>query len=442
MSEVPGPDSSLQDWLTWQENLHVQAIELGLERVLEVYRRLFRRRPAARIIIVGGTNGKGSTVAALERLLMRAGRTTGAYTSPHLHRYNERVRLNGEAVDDVAWVRAFVAVEEARRGVSLTYFEFGTLAALWLMAEAGVQDWVLEVGLGGRLDAVNIVDPTLAIITSVDLDHVDWLGTDRDQIGFEKAGIFRPDIPALYGESDPPKSVLQQAQAQRVRLWCQGIDYGHCSQGNILRRLDGENVELPVLPDAALPVTSLYTAAQAMVLLGFAPADVVAWLPAVAAQGLEGRYEKIASTPEVRVDVGHNPHAARWLAQRVASARAMLGTDARVYVVYAALADKDVEGVMAAMAPVVDQWLLAGLDVPRGLSVDALAARAASLKQMTLHPTVEDALDVAFASARPTDLVVVFGSFHTVAQAREHLAVGKRPVASAHSDDVFSGEGL
>ncbi|MDX5298955.1 MAG: bifunctional tetrahydrofolate synthase/dihydrofolate synthase, partial [Gammaproteobacteria bacterium] len=324
----------------------------------------------------------------------------------------------------------------------LTYFEFGTLAALWLMVEAGVQDWVLEVGLGGRLDAVNIVDPTLAIITSVDLDHVDWLGTDRDQIGFEKAGIFRPDIPALYGESDPPKSVLQQAQAQRVRLWCQGIDYGHCSQGNILRRLDGGTVELPVLPDAALPVTSLYTAAQAMVLLGFAPADVVAWLPTVAAQGLAGRYEQIAMAPDVRVDVGHNPHAARWLAQRLTSARAMLDADAKVYVVYAALADKDVEGVMAAMAPVVDQWLLAGLNVPRGLSVDALAARATSLTRRTLHPTVEDALDAALASARPTDLVVVFGSFHTVAQAREHLEVGKRPVASAHSDDVFSGEGL
>ena len=222
---VPGDKATLDQWLGYLESIHPSEIDLGLDRVLLVLRRLFRRNPAGRIITIAGTNGKGSSVAALEKLLMASGRSTGAYTSPHLQHYNERVRINGADVSDDQLVRAFSRVEEARRDTTLTYFEFGTLAAFVLFQEADVEDWVLEVGLGGRLDAVNVLDPELAIITSVDIDHVAFLGDNREVIGFEKAGILRPGIPAVYADIDPPESVLQQAVAQKVQLERPGETY-------------------------------------------------------------------------------------------------------------------------------------------------------------------------------------------------------------------------
>ncbi|TVT32869.1 bifunctional tetrahydrofolate synthase/dihydrofolate synthase [Marinobacter vinifirmus] len=417
----PGAGASVQDWLNWLEAIHPAEIDLGLDRVLVVLRRLFPRKPNARIITVAGTNGKGTTVATLEKLLQAAGRTTGAYTSPHLQDYNERVRLNGTDISDPVLVSAFEKVEEARGKVSLTYFEFGTLAAFVAFADAGVEDWILEVGLGGRLDAVNVLDAEFAVITSIDIDHIGFLGDNREVIGFEKAGILRPGIFAVFADPESPASVLQQAAAQKVDLQVTGRDY-QLAQANG----DANTVELTVagdqikLPAGPLPVQSV---AAAVVLARKLLPDVApSSLGDIARTvSVPGRFELLARSPFVRADVGHNPHAARWLSGQVSAG---CRTGSKVHAVYAALADKDVEGVMTAMKSVADQWYFAGLDVPRGLAVDQLVshARACGITDGEGYGSVGQALDAAIANARPDDCIVVFGSFYTVAEARAKLA--------------------
>lgn len=417
----PGAGASVQDWLNWLEAIHPAEIDLGLDRVLVVLRRLFPRKPNARIITVAGTNGKGTTVATLEKLLQAAGRTTGAYTSPHLQDYNERVRLNGTDISDPVLVSAFEKVEEARGKVSLTYFEFGTLAAFVAFADAGVEDWILEVGLGGRLDAVNVLDADFAVITSIDIDHIGFLGDNREVIGFEKAGILRPGIFAVCADPEPPASVLQQAAAQKVNLQVTGRDYqlspANGDPNTVELTVAGDHINLPAGP---LPVQSV---AAAVVLARKLLPDVApSSLGEIARTvSVPGRFELLARSPFVRADVGHNPHAARWLSGQVSAGRL---TGSKVHAVYAALADKDVEGVMTAMKSVADQWYFAGLDVPRGLAVDQLVshARACGITDGEGYGSVSHALDAAIANARPDDCIVVFGSFYTVAEARAKLA--------------------
>lgn len=417
----PGAGASVQDWLNWLEAIHPTEIDLGLDRVLVVLRRLFPRKPNARIITVAGTNGKGTTVATLEKLLQAAGRTTGAYTSPHLQDYNERVRLNGTDISDPVLVSAFEKVEEARGKVSLTYFEFGTLAAFVAFADAGVEDWILEVGLGGRLDAVNVLDADFAVITSIDIDHIGFLGDNREVIGFEKAGILRPGIFAVCADPEPPASVLQQAAAQKVNLQVTGRDYqlspANGDPNTVELTVAGDHINLPAGP---LPVQSV---AAAVVLARKLLPDVApSSLGDIARTvSVPGRFELLARSPFVRADVGHNPHAARWLSGQVSAGRR---TGSKVHAVYAALADKDVEGVMTAMKSVADQWYFAGLDVPRGLAVDQLVshARACGITDGEGYGSVSHALDAAIANARPDDCIVVFGSFYTVAEARAKLA--------------------
>lgn len=418
---APGPKASLDDWLGYLEAIHPVEIDLGLDRVLTVYRRLFPRPPAARVVTVAGTNGKGSTVACLSRVLAAAGRTVGCYTSPHLHRYNERVVIDGRLATDDELITAFAQVEEARRGISLSYFEFGTLAAFVVLARAGVQDWVLEVGLGGRLDAVNVVDADLAIITSVDIDHVAFLGNDREVIGFEKAGIFRVGRPAICVDPNPPRSVLQQAAAQRVALKRLGVDMMLTADaGQPVLSIPETNQQLSLPGDAALPLASM--AAAVMAALTLQPEMTAADIEtALAKVHLAGRFEQLARQPDVYLDVGHNPHAAAWLATRVQARRRAGGV---VRAVYACLADKDAGGVVDAMAAVVQHWYLAGLDQPRGRSAETLAALVSErLGECTLTPqtTVADALKRAMADAAENDLIVVFGSFFTVAEARVAL---------------------
>ncbi|ERP95219.1 hypothetical protein Q666_00530 [Marinobacter sp. ES-1] len=417
----PGAGASVQDWLNWLEAIHPTEIDLGLDRVLVVLRRLFPRKPNARIITVAGTNGKGTTVATVEKLLLAAGRTTGAYTSPHLQDYNERVRLNGTDIPDPVLVSAFEKVEKARGKVSLTYFEFGTLAAFVAFADAGVEDWILEVGLGGRLDAVNVLDADFAVITSIDIDHIGFLGDNREVIGFEKAGILRPGIFAVCADPEPPASVLQQAAAQKVNLQVTGRDYqlapANGDTNTVELTVAGDHIKLPAGP---LPVQSV---AAAVVLARKLLPDVApSSLGDIARTvSVPGRFELLARSPFVRADVGHNPHAARWLSGQVSAGRRK---GSKVHAVYAALADKDVEGVMTAMKSVVDQWYFAGLDVPRGLAVDQLVshARACGITDGEGYGSVSQALDAAIANARPDDCIVVFGSFYTVAEARAKLA--------------------
>jgi dihydrofolate synthase/folylpolyglutamate synthase len=372
---------------------------------------------------VAGTNGKGSAVAAVEALLRAAGRRTGAYTSPHLQRYNERVRLNGEDISDGALVKAFEAVEAARGTVSLTYFEFGTLAAFVAFEEAGLEDWILEVGLGGRLDAVNVLDADFAILTSVDIDHVAFLGDNREVIGFEKAGVLRPGIPAVYADTDPPRSVLQQAGAQKVRMAMFGRDYELIPETRtvsgfpaVVLDYQGEPIRLPAGP---LPVKSV--AAAVVAVRQLEPDLSVAVIEQVLS-GLcvPGRFERLGSSPDVFLDVGHNPHAAGWLAEQLGNLKT---PGRRVHAVYGALADKDVEGVGRAMAGVVDAWYLASLEVPRGLSGQELQSKLADagIDQAPAFESVGEALKSSLSTAAPNDLVVVFGSFFTVAEGREIL---------------------
>lgn len=419
---APAPEAGLSDWLHYLELIHPSEIDLGLDRVLLVLRRLMPTRPRGRVITVGGTNGKGSTVAALEALLLAAGQTVGCYNSPHLVHYNERVRINGANTSDEALVNAFSRVEAARGTTTLTYFEFGTLAAFLVMAEAGVDNLVLEVGLGGRLDAVNVLDAELAIITSVDLDHTAWLGNDRNTIGFEKAGILRHGQTAIYADLDPPPSVVQQARAQNVRMLRPGQGYELQPQAASvdLVTASGHRVALPV---DRLPLNSLAAAAVAVLELGL-PLEDPRIGEVLAGVTLAGRFEPVGHAPDVFLDVGHNPHAAQWLASRLMALR-QGGRYQRVLAVYAGLTDKDSAGVARSLLSVVDHWYLAGLDVPRGLSAPQLEARlreAVPAGDITALKGVPGAIEAACREACGKDLILVFGSFFTVVEGKRYFS--------------------
>ncbi|WP_101925989.1 MULTISPECIES: bifunctional tetrahydrofolate synthase/dihydrofolate synthase [Luteimonas] len=420
--------SALETWLARIEARHPTEIEMGVDRVGAVYARLGCGRPAAQVVTIGGTNGKGSTVAFVEAIARAAGWRVGAYTSPHLLAYNERGRIDGVDVDDAALVEAFEAVETARGDTPLTYFETGTLAALWLFARAGLGLAILEVGLGGRLDAVNIVDPDVAVITTVDLDHQDWLGDDVETIGLEKAGIARAWKPLVLGDTDPPASVLRHAYRIGAVAIRGGSDflYAPADEGRWTWREVGYEVELPV-PTLAAPV-QLRNAAVAIAALRALDGDIpveamAAGLQAAAPRARLQRFER--DGVEVLVDVAHNPQAARALADWLVAAPA----SGQVHAVYAALADKDAAGVVAALAPHVAHWWLAGLEGagPRGQDAAALQARLAgtAAAQGRRHGDVASALAAARAAAVPGDRVLVFGSFHTAAAALAQLRSGR-----------------
>ena len=412
---------TLEQWLCWQERLHPDAIDLGLERVRQVWGRLRPGGLQGTVITVAGTNGKGSSVALLEAIYRAAGYRVGAYTSPHLMRYNERIRLDGEEVDDEAICRAFECIDQAREDVSLTYFEFGTLAALEIFAAAGPDVVLLEVGLGGRLDAVNIVDPDLALITPIGLDHADWLGHDRDSIGREKAGIMRERRPVVCTDADLPDSVRAAAERRNAPLYRLGHEFDfHAQNGGW--RWQGPAEILHGLPRPALHGDcQLQNAAGALMAIAclqhgipVTKEDIAQGLRQARLPGRLQRYELPGHVGiEVVLDVAHNPHAAQALARHLRS-RPVAG---RTLAIYAALADKDVQAVAGEFGEVVDQWLLAGLDVPRGLAGEALTRILAPglAAPVETHQDVEQAWFAALARARPGDRLLGFGSFHTVA---------------------------
>ncbi len=401
-------------WLDHQLRLHPKNIEMGLERVRPVAERLGVLRPAARVLTVAGTNGKGSTVAMLEAACLAAGLRCGAYTSPHIERYHERIRIDGREVEDADLIAAFEAIEKARADIPLTFFEFGTLAALWLFARAGLDVAVLEVGLGGRLDAVNLVDADIALLTTVDLDHMDWLGPTREHIGREKAGVFRSGRPALVGEREPPASVLEHAATIGARLERRGLDFDvEADAGGLSYRDAQGRLRLPH-PQLAAPaqLDNAALATRALRLLGLPEAAIAAGIANAAPRA---RLQRIAGVPEIVLDVGHNPQAARQLAEWL---------DAHpkpTVAVFAALADKDIEGVVAPLRHAIARWHLAGLDVAgRSQSAEAVASRVwAAVPDAHLHPhaDVEAALRAALAEAGAESRVLVFGSFHTVGEA-------------------------
>lgn len=413
---------TLSAWLSHIEQQHPATIDMGLERVRSVAQALGLAQPGAHTVVVGGTNGKGSTVAFIEAIARAAGWKVGAYTSPHLLRYNERVRIDGQDVTDEALMAAFNAIEDARGSTTLTYFEYGTLAALYLFAQAGLDLAVLEVGLGGRLDAVNIVDSDVAVITTVDIDHSEWLGEDRETIGVEKAGIIRGWKPVILGETDPPSSVLARAYLLGANAIRGGSDFfADVIDAQQWRWRDvGFSIDLPT-PALRGPI-QLRNAASAIAALRTLdkPLPRAAIAEGVANARIRGRLQSVQRTGvDVLVDVGHNPQAARELAAALKAAPVA----GRTWAVFAALQDKDAAGVVEALGGQVDDWHLAGLDGARAQSAQALQARlhdtAAAAAQQ--HATVADALEAALAAAAAGDRVLVFGSFHTAAQALQWL---------------------
>ena len=412
--------TTLAEWLDYQQSLHALGVDLGLDRVRAVWQRMGAPAIAQRVITVGGTNGKGSTVAFLEAMLAAAGQRVGCYTSPHLIRYNERIRIVGVDADDAMLIESFERIELARGDISLTYFEFGTLAALDLFARAELDTAVLEVGLGGRLDAVNIIDANVAIITTVDLDHVEWLGPDRDSIGREKAGIARRDHPAIVGETEPPQGLLEALAQQGAHVERAGHDFYVEREASRWRwhHRDGTVLNLPA-PELAAPVQYANAAAAIAALHALQAVNPVE-LERIAALGMHfprapARLQSLGGEPALIVDVGHNPQAARALA-------AWLDTQpgGRVHAVYGALSDKDVGGVMAALGPRIAHWHLASLDqdTPRGLSAEVLAGvlrHVLPRAYADTHANVQQALAAARASARRGERILAFGSFFVAA---------------------------
>lgn len=404
---------TLEQWLEYQLHTHPQGIAMGLERVREVARRMDLLTLPCPVVTVAGTNGKGSTVAFIEAIAAASGHKVGAFTSPHFLRYNERIRIGGTEVSDAALVRAFETIEAARADIPLTYFEFGTLAALLLFAESDLGLAVLEVGLGGRLDAVNILDADVAVITTVDLDHQAYLGEDRETIGLEKAGILRPGKPCVLGEKDPPSSVLRHAYEHGVYCIRGFSDY-------LIDRFDdhwvwrepGFSLELPY-PGLQAPA-QLQNAACAIAALRASPLDIAdaAWAEGVAEAKITGRLQRWREVPEVVLDVAHNPQSVAQLAQWLAE------HPAPTVAVFSALKDKDIAGMLAAMAPHIAHWHVGCLAEPADRVPDAadwMAALSAGLPEtaFSLHASVPAAYAAALAENRG-ERILVFGSFHTL----------------------------
>ncbi|MFZ2628895.1 MAG: bifunctional tetrahydrofolate synthase/dihydrofolate synthase [Rugosibacter sp.] len=424
-SVTPAASADLDVWLANLEALHprgVAGIELGLERVAEVKARLGQVETCP-VILVTGTNGKGSVCAMLERILLSAGYRVGLYTSPHLLRYNERVRMDGAAVDDARLIAGFERIAAVRGDVALTYFEFGTLAAWEVFAAARLDVIILEVGLGGRLDATNIYAPACTIVSTVAIDHSEFLGTDREAIGFEKAGIFRSGIPAICGDPQPPDSLLAHAAAIGVPVQVMGRDFGYLKQdqqwlywgppgrkgGLAYPGLRGDNQ----LSNAACALAALDALHEA---LPVAMKDIRQGLLEVE---LAGRFQVLPGRPAIVLDVAHNPQAARVLAANLGN----MAFHPQTWAVFGMLADKDIDGVIDALRERVTHWLPCTLDGRRAASADFLASRLRA-KGMTVvgeFATPQNALAAAQGRAGDDARILAFGSFLVVAAALQAL---------------------
>lgn len=418
---TPTPQT-LQDWLTHCEQLHPVTIDLGLDRVRMVAERMGIRFTCP-VITVAGTNGKGSTCAMLEAILMQAGYRTGVYTSPHLVHFEERLRLNGDPVDAAKLIASFASVERARglndQYISLTYFEFTTLAILDVMRHQALDVVILEVGLGGRLDAVNIIEPDCAIITSIDLDHMALLGETREAIGYEKAGIMRTGKPVVVSDPLPPQSVLDRALEVGADLWRVGQDFnvsGDKQQWNWAgrgRRYSG--LAYPALRGANQLVNAGGVLAALTALRDLLPVTAQAVRNGLVFAELPGRFQIVPGQPTLVLDVAHNPHAAAALALNLDA----MGFFPTTHAVFGAMADKDVAALLKRLNPLVDKWYFTDLPTTRAASASDLmqAWQGQNTRKdasASTHPDPESALQAALAGADPADRIVVFGSFYTV----------------------------
>ncbi|MGR8935281.1 MAG: bifunctional tetrahydrofolate synthase/dihydrofolate synthase [Gammaproteobacteria bacterium] len=418
---------SLQGWLAWQENLHPKPIDLGLERVTRVFRALNPQGLKPPTITVAGTNGKGSCIAFLEAIYRAQGYRVGAYTSPHIVKYNERIKVGGQPVDDAQICAAFERIEAVRHSVSLSYFEFGTLAALDIFRRSEVNVQLLEVGLGGRLDAVNIIDTDAAIVSSICIDHCDWLGETREAIGSEKAGIFRAGKPAIIGDPEPPGSLLDCARHKQTRLQLIGRDFGYRKKTTGWDWFSGDKI-LHDLPFPALQGEHQFRNAAAVlvalnVLQPMLPVSVAAIEQGLSQVRLAGRFQFIADAAvPVLLDVGHNPQAARTLLEHVTTVH----PQKTIHAVFAMMKDKDIKGVIEIMRPVVRNWYISPLNNPRAADPEAIRAIFAACGVDRVASGFKDfteAFAAAEACAGSQDLILVFGSFFLVSEYLSRYAV-------------------
>ncbi|WP_307646378.1 bifunctional tetrahydrofolate synthase/dihydrofolate synthase [Variovorax boronicumulans] len=415
---MPASMETLNDWLARAEQLHPKNIELGLDRAKEMAGRLGLKFGCP-VITVAGTNGKGSTCAMLESILTHAGYRTAVFTSPHLVRFEERLRLKGESVDASKLIASFEVVEKARGDMALTYFEFTTLGILHRMIEEKPDVAILEVGLGGRLDAVNIIDADCAVITSIDLDHMDYLGPDRESIGFEKAGVLRPGKPAIVSDPMPPQSVIDHANAIGADLWRFGTDFnvsgdkqqwGWSGRG---RRYSG--LAYPALRGANQLINAAGVLAALEALRPQLPITAQAVRNGLAMVELPGRFQIVPGEPSLVLDVAHNAHAVAALAENLDA----MGFFPTTHGVFGIMADKDLAPILARIGPLIDRWYFTDLPTPRAAkAVDLQAAWQAQNTRAdasgSVHAGPMDALRAAIEHADPADRIVVFGSFFTV----------------------------
>lgn len=398
--------STLSSWLDWIGSVHNKEIDLGLDRIHHVADRLGLLTPTCKVIIVGGTNGKGSVVAGLEAIYLAAGYRVGAFTSPYLFVHNEEVRLNGTQADDDSFCRAFEMIESARADVSLTPFEYHTLAALIIFAEAKLDVMILEVGLGGRLDAVNVMNADASIVTSIGIDHVDWLGDTREKIAVEKAGIFRKGKPAICGDDLPPATLIESARAIGANFYQQGKDFqfeefpDHWSWQ-----------QLKNLPRNHLLTQNMSTVLMAVTLLQpLLPVSEDAIRQGLKNATLPGRIQIVTGPVTEIYDVSHNPHAAAVLAKRLHT----MPCAGKTFAVFSMLNDKDIAGTIAAMRNVMDEWFIAPLTGKRAATLEKLQASFTD-ETVNCADTIKDAYQAACQRARPGDRIIIFGSFYTVA---------------------------
>ena len=421
MTQLP---TTLPDWLALLESRHAEVhIDMGLDRVRAVKERLALAFSCP-VIMVAGTNGKGSTCSMLEAILLRAGYKVGLYIKPHFLDFNERARINGDMASDAALVASFGTVEAQRGDVDLTYFEFTTLAIMHLLAQAGLDVVILEVGLGGRLDAVNVIDADVSIVTSVDIDHTDYLGDTREKIGFEKAGIFRPGKAAICSDPVPPQSLIDHAEAIGADLWLLGRDFNYSGDklqwnygGRQLRR---NALAYPSLRGANQLLNAAAALAALEVLRMELPTGAQDVRTGLVVVELPGRFQVLPGRPTVILDVAHNPHAVSALAQNLGN----MGFHPYTYAVFGVMQDKDIDGVIAPIAPFIDHWCVAGLASPRAAAPADLCRKLESLPAGDAKPGERSVFSFAdpaqaFANALSrageNDRIVVFGSFYTVA---------------------------
>jgi len=428
--------SSLSQWLQWQENLHFTEIDPGLDRVGKVWQRMGGSSTLPfKVVTIAGTNGKGSSVAITASILQAAGYRTATYTSPHLLRYNERISIDGEACSDDEICDAFERIDQARDDISLTYFEFATLAAVDLFSRKNIEIAVLEVGMGGRLDAVNLFDTDVALITPIGLDHMAWLGDNRETIGREKAGIIRAHSPVVCAENAPPESVLNYAESLSSTCFVAGDDFDHTTNQSTWswQNNDKKYVDLPM--PALTGTYQLQNAAAVLQVCELLSLQGITVNEQAVREGLQsvklsGRFQLIPGAVTRILDVTHNQQGAENLRNLLLETAGQ----GKTYAVLAMLKDKDTHAVANALNGVIDFWYLAGLEGNRGLSAEDLSERLAPIvgdKKVGCYHYVSDAYEAAMASASAADRILIFGSFHTVEAAMRLMPELTQPVSVA-----------